>query len=99
MTNAPFSFARRYAEALLGRLPVGGRWIELAYPRERWEGEGRPPFHKWRRKTDGESTPWMEWYDFERLRTRLHPAKFDIVLHFNFHRDDFNWFDLIRRNE
>ncbi|MGD1093726.1 MAG: class I SAM-dependent methyltransferase [Bryobacteraceae bacterium] len=97
MINAPFSFARSEAEALLRRLPVGGRWIELAYPRERWEREGRLPFHEWGKKTDGESTPWMEWYDLERLRARLHPAEFDVVLHFNFHQDDFNWFDLIRR--
>jgi SAM-dependent methyltransferase len=97
MINAPFSFARREAAALLGHLKPGGRWIELAYPRERWEREGRLPFREWGLVTDGERTPWVEWYDLERLRARLDPAEFDVVLHFNFHQDDFNWFDLIRR--
>lgn len=82
---------------MLRHLPVGGRWIELAYPRERWEREGRMPFSEWGKITDGEGTPWMEWYDLDRLRARLRPAEFDVVLHFNFHHDDFNWFDLIRR--
>jgi hypothetical protein len=39
----------------------------------------------------------MEWYDLSRLRERLRPAEFDVILSFNFHNDDFNWFDLIRR--
>lgn len=97
MINAPFSFMQIEVEALLRHLPVGGRWIELAYPRERWEREGRMPFSEWGKITDGEGTPWMEWYDLDRLRARLRPAEFDVVLHFNFHHDDFNWFDLIRR--
>jgi 2-polyprenyl-3-methyl-5-hydroxy-6-metoxy-1,4-benzoquinol methylase len=97
MIHAPFSFARREAEALLSHLPVGGRWIELAYPRERWERDGRLPFREWGRITDGELTPWAEWYDLKRLRARLHPAEFDVVSHFNFHQDDFVWFDLTRR--
>jgi SAM-dependent methyltransferase len=97
MINAPFPFSQNEAEGLLRHLPVGGRWVELAYPRERWEREGCLPFNEWGAVTDGPGTPWMEWYDLQRLRTRLQPAEFDVVLHFNFHNDDFNWFDLIRR--
>ncbi len=97
MIPAPFSFARLEARALLEHLPAGGRWIELAYPRERWEREGRLPFREWGNLTDGDGTPWMEWYDLARLRARLSPAEFDVVLHFDFHQGDFNWFDLIRR--
>ncbi len=97
MINAPFSFARREAEALLRHLPVGGRWIELAYPRERWQREGKPPFSEWGNMTDGEGTPWMEWYDLDRIQARFEPVEFEVVLQFNFHQDDFNWFDLIRR--
>ncbi len=97
MIDAPFSFTRREAHALLEHLPVGGRWIELAYPRERWERDGRLPFREWGHVTDGEGTPWMEWYDLERIRARFQPAEFDVILYHNFHHDDFNWFDLIRR--
>ncbi len=97
LINAPFDFVRAEVQALLDHLPVGGRWIELAYPRQRWEREGRLPFERWGEKTDGEGTPWVEWYDLEKLRAALAPARFDVVLHFNFHNDDFNWFDLVRR--
>jgi SAM-dependent methyltransferase len=71
MINAPFDFMRRECALLLQHLPVGGRWIELCYPYERWEREGGVPFSKWGEMTDGEGTPWMEWYDLERLLERL----------------------------
>jgi hypothetical protein len=98
LINAPLSVIRGEASELLRHLPVGGRWIELAYPRERWEREGRVPFDRWGGCTDGPGTPWMEWYDLGKIRERLSPAEFDVVLSMNFHNDDFNWFDLIRRS-
>ncbi len=97
LINAPFEFIRAEVQALLKHLPIGGRWIELAYPRQRWEREGRLPFEQWGAKTDGEGTPWVEWYDLDKLRAALAPAQFDAVLAFDFHNDDFNWFDLVRR--
>jgi 2-polyprenyl-3-methyl-5-hydroxy-6-metoxy-1,4-benzoquinol methylase len=96
MINAPFEFSARESAAILKHLKPGGRWIELAYPRERWERDGRPSFSVWGTMTDGEGTPWMEWYDLERLLKRLAPATFAPVLALNFHNDDFNWFDLVR---
>lgn len=98
LINAPFEFIRQEAQILLEHLPVGGRWVELAYPKERWEREGRMPFEKWGQKTDGPGTPWVEWYDLDKLRQRLAPARFDVVLAFNYHNDDFNWFDLLRQS-
>lgn len=97
MINAPFSLMQEECRRLLKHLPVGGRWIELAYPPERWVREGRRPFSEWGVVTDGPGTPWMEWYDLERLQARLQPAVFDPVTAFNFHNDDFVWFDLLRR--
>ena len=96
MINAPFEVMKIEVAELLKHLPIGGRWIELAYPKERWEREGRMPFHLWGERTDGEGTPWVEWYDLEKLLARLAPAKFEVVLALNFHNDDFNWFDLKR---
>jgi SAM-dependent methyltransferase len=96
LINAPFDATRDEAQELLRHLPVGGRWIELAYPRERWERDGRPPFTEWGEKTDGKGTPWVEWYDLVKVKALLAPAEFEVVLHFNFHNDDFNWFDLLR---
>jgi SAM-dependent methyltransferase len=96
MINAPFDYMRVESQALLRHLPVGGRWVELVYPKQRWEREGALPFDQWGERTDGPGTPWMEWYDIERWRARMYPAEFDPVLHFNFHNDDFCWFDLVR---
>jgi hypothetical protein len=97
LINVPFEFAALESRLLLQHLPNGGRWIELAYPKERWEDEGRLPFDEWGVRTDGVGTPWVEWYDIQKLNRRLAPAEFDVVLQFNFHNNDFNWFDLIRR--
>jgi SAM-dependent methyltransferase len=96
MLHVPFEFSRREAQRLLQHLRVGGRWIELAYPRERWHRDGAPPFDQWGKYTDGAATPWAQWYDLPTLIARLEPAKFDVVLSFNFHNDDFIWFDLRR---
>lgn len=95
MINAPFDVMREECNALLTLLPPGGRWIELCYPRERWINEGQLPPERWGDKTDG-GAPWIEWYDLEKLKARLHPAQFDVVMSFNFHKDEFNWFDLLR---
>ena len=95
LINAPFEIIHEEAQEILKHLPVGGRWVELAYPKERWEKEGRMPFDKWGKKTNG-GAPWIEWYDLEKMFMRLAPAKFDVVLYFNYHNDDFNWFDLRR---
>lgn len=85
------------AQALLEHLRVGGRWIELGYPKARWEREGRMPSDKWGEKTDG-GAPWVEWHDLEKVRVILAPASFDVILDLEFHNADFNWFDLIRRS-
>jgi SAM-dependent methyltransferase len=95
LINAPFKIIQEEARELLTHLPIGGRWIELAYPKIRWEREGMLAFENWGKKTDG-GAPWMEWYDLEKIMKRLTPAKFEVVLHFNFHNEDFNWFDLVR---
>lgn len=41
----------------------------------------------------------MEWYNLEKMKERFNPIKFEVVRYFNFHNDDFNWFDLIPKNE
>ncbi|PIP37714.1 MAG: hypothetical protein COX19_15980 [Desulfobacterales bacterium CG23_combo_of_CG06-09_8_20_14_all_51_8] len=97
LINAPFDIIREEAQELLEHLPVGGRWIELAYPKARWEREGKMPFEQWGERTDG-GAPWMEWYDLDKVKAMLSPAQFDVVLYSNFFNDDFNWFDLLRRS-
>jgi SAM-dependent methyltransferase len=94
--NVPFEFAKHECAIIVRHLKAGGRWIELAYPRERWVRDGSPPYRLWGNLTDGEGTPWMEWYDLERILNRLAPTEWQPLLSFNFHHDDFNWFDLVK---
>ncbi len=96
--HAPFDFMKQEVACLVPKLRIGGRWIQLAYPRERWVRDGAVPFARWGVNTDGEGTPWAEWYDLPKVLSLLAPRRFDPVLAFNFHDDDFNWFDLLRRS-
>lgn len=91
--HMPFEAAREESEALIEHLKPGGRWIELGYPRERWVREGSPPFDRWGAVTDGERTPWAEWYDVEKLRWRLQRWRLQTVLEHRFESDAYIWID------
>jgi len=95
--HAPAKVMKPEYQELLRHLKVGGRWLQLAYPRSRWIREGRSPFSKWGEITDGVGTPWCEWYDVPKLLSMFAPAKFEVVLYQEFHNSDFNWFDLLFR--
>lgn len=95
--HAPVDVIGPEVQALLDHLQVGGRWIQLAYPKSRWVREGSLSFSEWGKRSDGENTPWAEWYDWPKLQSLLLPAEFDVVLCQEFHNNDFIWFDLIRR--
>jgi len=95
--HAPMRVIKKELSLLTPRMKVGGRWIQLAYPKVRWENEGSPPFSQWGVMTDGVGTPWAEWYDEEKLLATLAPARFDVVMSFNLWHDAFNWFDLVKR--
>jgi hypothetical protein len=91
--HVPFTIARQEALNALSLLKVGGRWIELVYPRERWLREGALSFDQWGRITDGERTPWAEWHDAEKVRKRLEPAKLTTLLNFSFSSANYHWLD------
>jgi len=91
--HVPFDIARREALNALKHLKVGGRWIELVYPRERWLREGRMPFSTWGTRTDGERTPWVEWHDAEKVRRRLWPAQLQTILDFELASHSHRWLD------
>jgi SAM-dependent methyltransferase len=96
MITVPIEIARMEAQAYLAHLVEGGRWVELGYPRTRWEREGRLGPVQWGDRTDG-GAPWTDWHDLAKLRYMLWPRTFDTVLAIDFHGSDFNWFDLIVR--
>lgn len=96
MHHAPFLIAQEESRQILQKLEPNGRWIELVYSRERWLREGSLPFSEWGKRTDGERTNWAEWYDVEKLKRRLAPARFVTVLNASIYNKTCTWIDLLR---
>lgn len=92
--HAPFDMARIESLHLLRHLKKGGRWIELTYPYERWLREGSLPFTEFGKRTDGDRTPWAEWYDLEKVKSRLFPSRTTTILDFSTGGGNFGWIDL-----
>lgn len=97
--HAPVGIIKPEVQELVKHLRIGGRWLQLAYPRRRWIRDGRPSFDQWGEMTDGDGTPWAEWYDLPKLLSLMEPARFDVVLCQEFHNSDFIWFDLLYRGQ
>lgn len=97
LINAPYNFMSKERGLLASRLRPNGRWLELAYPYERWVREGSLPFTEWGKATDGARTPFVEWYDDLKLLKSLEPHKFEVILNYKFHSDDFIFFDLKKK--
>ncbi len=93
LLHTPFDLVRAQCRELLRHLKPGGRWIELAYPFERWAREGCASFDKWGAMTDGDGTPWAQWYDMERLKERLSPYRIIPVLEHKIASNSFIWMD------
>ncbi len=97
LMNAPIEVMKPEFDALAACLkPESGRFIMHSYPKTRWEREGSLPFDKWGEKTDGEGTPWAEWYDTDKLIDALKPARFELVYYCEFRQGDMNCIDLVR---
>lgn len=97
LMHAPLDVMKPEFDALAACLkPEGGRFIMHSYPKARWEREGSLPFDQWGAKTDGEGTPWAEWYDADKLIDALKPARFELVYYCEYRRGDMNCIDLVR---
>ena len=99
LIHLPFALAAEECAEIIKHLKPGGRWIELTYPFERWAREGGLPFSEWGKVTDGERTPWVEWYDAEKLRQRLAPHVMTPIMDLHFSSNNFNWIDMIYTGE
>lgn len=97
MHNAPFDFSQRQAAGLAPFLRVGGKIVMLAYPKERYERSGAKNFAEFGKMTDGERTPWCEWYDDEKIKHLFGPG-FQLEWSRNFGSEgiEFNWFELTK---
>ena len=97
LMNAPIEVMKPEFDALAACLkPESGRFIMHSYPKARWVREGSLPFDQWGAKTDGEGTPWAEWYDAGKLIDALKPARFELVYYCEYRQGDMNCIDLVR---
>jgi 2-polyprenyl-3-methyl-5-hydroxy-6-metoxy-1,4-benzoquinol methylase len=97
LMHAPLDVMKVELDALAARLkPESGRFIMHSYPKRRWEREGSLPFSQWGAKTDGEGTPWAEWYDADKLIDALKPARFELVYYCEYRQGDMNCIDLVK---
>jgi len=97
LINAPFEFMKRQIEAMSKFLKVNGKVLMLAYPKERYLQSGAQDFAEFGKMTDGERTPWAEWYDDEKVEALFGP-NFKLNWSRNFGEDniEFNWFELTK---
>lgn len=100
MINAPFDFTQRQLQAMLKFLRPGGKVLMLGYPKERYIQLGARSCEEFGKMTDGERTPWCEWYDDEKIRA-LFGSEFRLNWSRNFGSDntEFNWFDLTKSSQ
>jgi hypothetical protein len=95
--NVPFEFSRREIKGLLEFLRPGGLVLMLAYPRERYVRSGAKSFEEFGKLTDGERTPWCEWYDAEKVKALFgQDMKLQWSKNFGHEEIEFNWFELVK---
>lgn len=72
--HVPFEFAQKEVRNIDNFLESGSKVVLLMYPYERWEMCGRPSFKEFGCMTDGEGTPWAEYYDEEKVKLLFGPG-------------------------
>ncbi len=94
LLHIPFEYAKIQLLELLKHTKSTSRLVMLTYPKERWEKDGSPSFFEWGKMTDGEKTPYAEYYNQEKILKLIHPYQSETILNFNFYFNSFNWFDI-----
>lgn len=100
LINAPFDFAHRQIKEMMRYLKVNGKVLFLGYPKERFIKLGAKNGAEFGKLTDGERTPWCEWYDDGKIK-KLFGNRFALNWNRNFglKPEDFNWFELTKLSE
>jgi SAM-dependent methyltransferase len=95
LIHAPFEMTQKEVAALEEHLKVGGAVLFFGYPHERFVRSGARDGADFARTTDGERTPWAEWYDGAKI-CALFGERFELEFERNFGPSgiDFNWFEL-----
>jgi SAM-dependent methyltransferase len=95
LINLPFEPTQKEVAALFGWLKPDGKVLFLGYPYERFLASGARDGAQFGKSTDGERTPWAEWYDRDKI-SRLFGKGYSVSLAVNFGKDnaEFNFFEL-----
>lgn len=95
MHNTPFEFSKKQVSALMQYLNKDGKVMMLAYPKSRYEDSGAKDFKEFGKMTDGDRTPWCEWYDSKKIK-QLFGKNFQLIFSKDFGKNnrEFNWFEL-----
>jgi len=73
--HMPHEYIEKQWKVMLPHLKVGGLWYQLAYPIQSWNWATKTDFHNYGQRTDGEATPWAEWYEPGKLQEMFDRAK------------------------
>jgi hypothetical protein len=97
LINAPMDFTRRQLRALSPALRKGGLVLMLGYPKERFDASGARDGAEFAATTDGPRTPWIEWYDDDKVRDLFGPEfRLGWSRNFGAGGTEFNWFELTK---
>ncbi len=97
LINAPFDFARRQVEEMMRYLKVQGKVLFLGYPKERFIKLGAKNGAQFGKMTDGDRTPWCEWYDDGKIKNLFGDHfRLNWSRNFGLKPEDFNWFELTK---
>lgn len=97
LLNAPLDFMQRQMAAMTRFLKLHGTALVLAYPKCRYDQSGARDCAEFGKLTDGERTPWCEWYDDAKIQALFGPAfKLEWSRDFGANRSEFNWFELTK---
>lgn len=97
LINTPIDFVQKEIQALDKFVKVNGKFLFLGYPEERFIQSGAKDQHEFGKMTDGERTPWCEWYNDKKIQ-QVFGKNYKLNFSLNFGKDniEFNWFDLTK---
>lgn len=108
LTKAPSELLYEEYAAVLRRLRLGGRWLQLAPSRSNYALRRNPTYQEFAAFYDAaprsEGRSWLEWLDVNKLMTLLpQGAKFQVMFgadvgsHPPVYPDVFHWIDMVYR--
>jgi len=97
--HIPFAWARQEVAALARFVRPGGKFCLFTYPLKRFFESGALDFSEFGKKTDGEATPWAEWYDHHKIRHLFDGLDFSLTYErlFGRNNDEFIWHEMTQK--